>query len=100
MLQTRAAALELSAIDHEQPGLSDYRGPLVSDIRLDDWSRSALVRIAEEICLQGHLLALSFLAALERRMDRQRAIGFSRRQFTGVAGLTAERLRRALDLDD
>src|SRR5204862_3732590 len=28
---TRAASLELSPIDHDQPGLSDYSGPLLAD---------------------------------------------------------------------
>ena len=98
MQSTRAAAIELSAIDPSEPGQSDYSGPLLADIRFEDWSRSALVRIAEEICLEGHLLSLSFLAALERRMDRERAVGFGRRQFVGVAGLVADRLRLALGL--
>ncbi|MEY2453154.1 MAG: hypothetical protein QOD92_2728 [Acidimicrobiaceae bacterium] len=99
LLETRAASIELSPIDPSEPGQSDYGGPLLSDIRHEDWSRSALVRIAEEICLEGHLLALSFLAALERRMDRKRAVTFGRRQFTGAAGLAAERLHLALGLD-
>jgi hypothetical protein len=95
---TRAAMLELDAIDPNEPGLSDYRGPLLSDVRFEDWSHSALVRIAQELCLQGHLLALSFLAALRRRIEPDAAVSFGRRQFTGVAGLTAERLRGALGL--
>ena len=33
-------------------------GPLLSDIRFEDWAPSALVRIAEEACLQGHLCLL------------------------------------------
>lgn len=99
MLATRAASLELDAIDPTEPGVSDYRGPLFADLRLEDWSHSALVRIAQEICLQGHLLSLSFLAALERRMDHARAVGFGRRQLTGAAGLTADRLRLALGVE-
>jgi hypothetical protein len=99
MQATRAASIELSPIDSSEPGHSEYGGPLLADIRHEDWSRSALVRIAEEICLEGHLLALSFLAALERRMDRERAVTFGRRQFTGAAGLAADRLRLALGLD-
>jgi hypothetical protein len=95
---TRAAQVVLSPIDRDEVGLSDYGGDLLADLRLGDWSRSALVRMAEEICLQGHLLALSFLAALERRVDRAAAIDFGRRQFIGAAGLAAERLCRALSL--
>jgi hypothetical protein len=98
MLATKAATVDLSEIDASEEGRGDYRGPLLADIRFEDWSHSALVRIAEEICLEGHLLSLSFLAALERRVERDRALEFSRRQFTGVAGLAAERLRAALDL--
>lgn len=98
MEATRAAGIALDPIDPEEPGRSDYRGPLMSDVRFEDWSRSALVRIAQESCLQGHLLALSFLAALERRMDRDAAVRLGRRQLIGVAGMTAERLRAALGL--
>jgi hypothetical protein len=98
--QTRAASIELSPIDPADPGRSDYSGPLLADIRFEDFSRSALIRICEEICLQGHLLSLSFLAAVERRLDRAAAVDFGRRQFTGAAGLTATRLRRALSLGD
>jgi hypothetical protein len=99
VLATQAATIELSAIDPSEPGVSDYRGPLLSDIRFEDFSHSALVRIAQEVCLAGHVLALAFLASLERRVDRDRAVGFGRRQFTGAAGLAADRLRLALGLD-
>jgi hypothetical protein len=98
LLSTRAATIELRAIDPSEPGLSDYSAALLADIRFEDWSRSALVRIAEEICLQGQLLSLSFLAALEQRVERDRAVSFGRRQFVGVAGLVADRLRVALGL--
>lgn len=97
--QTRAAGMELSPIDPADEGQADYSGPLVADIRLDDYSRSALVRIAEEVCLQGHLLSLSFLAALERRTDRANAEAITRKQLVGVAGVAAERLHLALGLD-
>ncbi len=51
--------------------------------------------------LQWHLLALSFLSAVRSRLpSADDAIGISRRQFTGIAGLTAERLRNLFDLGD
>ena len=96
---TRAAHQRLEAIDPDDPGVHDYRGPLLSDLRLEDWSASALRRIAEEICLQGHLLALSFLAATaERATTAAGARDLARQQFTGVAGVAAGRLRTALGL--
>jgi hypothetical protein len=96
---TRAATFELDPIDPDDPGTHDYPGPLLSDLVLEDWSASALRRIAEEVCLQGHLLSLSFLAATRERVDTDDvARDLTRRQFTGVAGVAATRLRAALDL--
>jgi len=98
---TRAAQLELDPIDPESPGLCDYAGPLLSDLCFADWSASALRRTAEEVCLQGHLLALSFAAATARRSGSVgQAREILRHQFTGVAGVAAKRIVRHLDLSD
>lgn len=98
--KSRAAQLELAPIAREGAGLHDYSGPLLSDIRFEDFSRQALVRIAEEVCLQQHLLTLGFRTAVAERGDESTALDIARKQFTGIAGLTAERLRAALDLGD
>jgi hypothetical protein len=99
MASTQAATLELSPIDLRDPGRSDYAGPLVADLQFSEWSGSALRRIIDEVCLQGHLLVLSFLAATGKRAGGPgRAAEFGRRQFTGVAGVVAARLRDALEL--
>ena len=96
---TRAANLDLAPIDPGDPGRHDYSGPLLADLQFSDWSASALRRIIDEVCLQGHLLALSFLAATARRAGGPAAaVDFGRRQFTGVAGVAADRLRDALGL--
>src|SRR6202171_1214715 len=62
--QTHAAAVELDPIDGSQQGLADYSGPLLSDVDFGAFSHSALVRIADEVCLQMHLLHLSFAIAV------------------------------------
>jgi hypothetical protein len=99
MSATRAATFELAPIDPSEPGRHEYGGPLVADLDFSEWSGSALRRIIDEVCLQGHLLVLSFLAATGRRADSPEATAeFGRRQFTGVAGVAAARLRDALDL--
>ena len=99
MAITRAATLELKPIDPDDPGLHDYAGPLIDDLDFALWSTSALRRIAGEVCLQGHLLALSFLAATSSRTETpEEAVDFGRHQFTGVAGVVAERLRDLLGL--
>ncbi|OBJ49251.1 hypothetical protein [Mycobacterium sp. 1423905.2] len=94
---TEAAHLVLSDIDPAEEGITDYRGPLTDDIQFRQWSRSALIRIAEEVALQHHLLSLSFDLAVRGRCDGDRATDILRKQFTGVAGVAATRLGQCLD---
>jgi len=98
---TRAASWELTPIDPEDEGAADYRGPLLSDVDFSAFSHSALVRIADEVCLQMHLLNLSFVLAVADRAgdDTELATSICTKQLTGLAGVAAERIRRALDLD-
>ncbi|MGA9489070.1 MAG: hypothetical protein WBV80_02310 [Mycobacterium sp.] len=98
--QTRAATWELDPIDRSDEGLADYSGPVVSDFDFAAYSHSALVRIADEVCLQMHLLYLSFAIAVRARAgsDIKLADSVCTRGLTGVAGLAAERIHRALSL--
>jgi hypothetical protein len=99
IVRTRAADLELAAIDPHDEGASDYAGPLLSDLDFAAFSHSALVRIADEVCLQMHLLNLSFVRAVEARAtSEEQAREICRKQLVGVAGIAAERLHRVLDL--
>ncbi|MFE3444687.1 hypothetical protein ACFXNW_16790 [Nocardia sp. NPDC059180] len=96
--ESAAAHTTLTAIDPDDEGRGDYSGPLLSDIRFGDFSRSALIRLADEVCLQQHLLTLAFGIAVGRRTDPESAAAILRKQFAGIAGLTSERLRNALGL--
>jgi hypothetical protein len=98
--ETRAAKWELDDIDRSEEGLADYSGPVVSDFDFGAYSHSALVRMADEVCLQMHLLYLSFAIAVRARAgsDVELADSICTRQLIGVAGLGAERIHRALDL--
>lgn len=96
--RTAANTVELSPIDTSGDGNHDYAGPLLSDLRFQDFSQSALVRIAEEVCLQQHLLALGFLIAVRKRVDEDKGREITRKQLTGIAGVTARRIRDALGL--
>lgn len=97
--RTAAAGFgQVTAVDASEDGAADYSGPMVADIDFAAFSRSALVRVAEEVCLQWHLLVLAFLRALRARTTDDRAVDIARRQFTGIAGIAAERIRRALGL--
>ena len=98
--RTRAADWDLEPIDPRDVGAADYSGPLLSDIDFGAFSHAALVRIADEVCLQMHLLNLSFVLAVSRRAgaDTALATGICTRQLTGIAGVAAERICRALGL--
>ena len=95
---SEAARFVAGEIDPAEPGAGDYRGPLLSDLAFADFSSSALVRLAEEVCVQGHLLVLSFALALRARTDEDSVRDMVRHQLTGIAGVAAERIRAALQL--
>ena len=98
--ETRAADWTLAPIDTHDEGAADYSGPLLSDVDFAAFSRSALIRIADEVCLQMHLLNLSFGLAVRKRTagDTAAATSICTKQLTGIAGVAAERIRRALRL--
>jgi hypothetical protein len=97
--RTRAANLELDPIDIHDEGDSNYSGPLLSDFDFGAFSHSALVRIADEVCLQMHLLNLSFgIAVRARAVSEPQARDICTKQLIGIAGVGAERIHRALAL--
>jgi hypothetical protein len=98
--RSRAAHVVLDPVDPTEVGLADYSGPLVSDLDFAAFSHSALVRIADEVCLQMHLLNLGFLRAIGQRSDHEVARTIALRQLVGIAGVAAERIHSALKLPD
>jgi hypothetical protein len=97
---SRAASLLLDPIVPGGEGRDDYTGPLVSDLDFATFSHSALVRIADEVCLQMHLLNLGFLLALRARArDDEQYVEVATKQLVGIAGIAAERIHHALGTD-
>jgi len=96
---TRAAQLPVATIDPTDEGHSDYARPLEADLRFEDFSASALRALLDEVALQHHLLALSFLDAVGRRWGAEAAREIGRRQLTGIAGVTAGRLAALLGVE-
>jgi hypothetical protein len=80
--------------------MTDYSGELLADVDFGAFSHSALVRIADEVCLQMHLLVKSFTIAVEKRAKDDAALARSIRtkQLIGIAGVAAERIHKALKL--
>ena len=97
---SRAAALALDPIDPTDEGAGDYAGPLVTDLDFAAFSHSALVRIADEVCLQMHLLNQGFLLAVRARATSpEQVTQIATKQLVGIAGVAAERIHRALGTD-
>jgi hypothetical protein len=98
--RTRAARTELDPIDPDDEGQGDYAGELLSDFDFAAFSHSALVRMADEVCLQMHLLNLSYILAVGKRTgtNTQLATEICTKQLIGLAGIAAERIHRALEL--
>jgi len=98
--RTRAARTELDPIDASGDGQSDYSGALLSDLDFANFSHSALVRMADEVCLQMHLLNLSFVIAVGKRAgtNTELATEICTKQLIGLAGVAAERIHHALAL--
>lgn len=98
---SHAAGLPLAEISTpaaEPDGMLDYSTPLDADLQLRDFATPTLRAIDDEVCLQGHLLSLSFMAAVEHRFGTEAAVDAGSKQLTGVAAVAAERLQRALGL--
>ncbi|MGW3960533.1 hypothetical protein ACWED2_11985 [Amycolatopsis sp. NPDC005003] len=95
---SHAATIELDPIDAADDGRAGYAGPLLADLVFAEFSKSALVRMADEVCLQMHLLNLGFVHAVRQRTDAAQARQLCVKQLTGIAGIAAERLHRALGL--
>jgi hypothetical protein len=100
---TEAARLPLAAIDRTTgtaDGALDYSGPLDPDLEVRAFATPVLRAVLDEVDLQGHLLVMGFTAAVEARLGTEAAVDAAVKQGTGVAGVVAERLRRALGLGD
>jgi hypothetical protein len=98
MATTRLAALHIPILPLGDPsaGRMSYAGPVDPDLRLEDFAEPALRALCREFALQGHLLAMSFAAALRGRIEAAEVAEVLRAQLTGVAGVVAGRLARLL----
>jgi hypothetical protein len=84
--------------DDDDPGMTNYRTQLDPDLRMRHFAAPTLRAMADEICIQGHLLSMAFALAVEDRTSTEDAVDAITQQFTGAAGVAAGRIRDALDL--
>jgi hypothetical protein len=98
--KSHAANVQLQTKRTSEPGgLTDYSGPLVPELEMEDLARDTLVTVALEACVQAHLLVRSFMLSVEQRSDPETARAIADQQFIGVAGVVAARLTRLLAKD-
>jgi hypothetical protein len=90
--------IRMPAGDAEPGGWSDYSGEFDPDFELEDLSHSALVVALQEIAIQSHLLFRAFLLSVSQHYGDAEAAAINPQVFTGLAGLTAQRLRTALGI--
>jgi hypothetical protein len=98
LAKTRAATLSLTPIDSTEDGQTDYAGPLLADLDFGAFAKSALVRIADEVCLQMHLLNLGYVRSVTRRTTPVSVRKLCTKQLIGIAGVASRRIHRALGL--
>ncbi len=87
------------AADPDDGGWDDYNRDFDPDFPLEDLSHRALVVALQEFAVQSHLLFRSFLLTVAQRFGEEEAARINPMVFTGLAGLTAQRLRTAMKID-
>jgi hypothetical protein len=83
----------------EPGGWPDYSGPFDPGFQLEDLSHRALVVASQEFAVQSHLLARAFMLCAAQRAGDAAAAELGASQWTGIAALTAGRIREALGID-
>jgi hypothetical protein len=92
-------AIEEPAPSTEPGGWDDYAGPFDPDFQLEDLSHRALVVALQEVAVQSHLLLRGFLVSVAQRYGEDIALELLPQIFAGLAGMTAQRLVAALEID-
>jgi hypothetical protein len=87
------------AADAEPGGWADYSGDFDPDFELEDLSHSTLVVALQEVAVQSHLLFRAFLLSVAQHYGDDEAAAINPQVFTGLAGMTAQRLRDAMGID-
>jgi len=96
--QLASISVDVPERDAEPGGWDDYAGPFDPHFQLEDLSHRALVTVAQEVAVQSHLLSRAFLLCVAQELGDDAARELAAEQWTGIAALTAERLREPLGI--
>lgn len=100
LADSEAARLPIAERPTDLPdddGDRHYDGPVDSDLMTERFSSATLAALADEICLQQHLLARGFLLPIADRIGAE-ATELGVAQLTGIAGVAARRLASVLSV--
>ena len=99
---SRVASVEVHVPDvgGEPGGWDDYSGPFDPEFQLEDLSQRALVVTCQEVAVQSHLLFRSYLLAAAQAFGWAEAATLGPRVFTGLGGITAQRLSVAMGVGE
>jgi hypothetical protein len=91
--------IEAAGASGEAGGWDDYSGDFDPDFELEDLSHAALVTALQEVAVQSHLLLRAFAVAVAEHYGEQTALDLLPQIFTGLAGMTAQRLVPVLGIE-
>ncbi len=99
---SRVASVEVYVPDvaGEPGGWDDYSGPFDPEFQLEDLSHPTLVVTCQEVAVQSHLLIRSYLLAAAQAFGQAEAATLGPRVFTGLGGITAQRLSVAMNVGE
>lgn len=84
--------------DFDAGGMEDYSGPLHKKLSLEQFSKTALLVICQEMAIQNHLLVQALLMTVSDLYGEEVALAIGEFQMIGGARLTSERLCRLMGL--
>ena len=98
---SKIAQIDTVAADEsdERGGWDDYSGEFDPGFQFEDLSHTALVTVLQEVAVQGHLLVRAFMLCADQRKGPEISSELGAAQWTGIAALTAERLRPVLGIE-
>jgi hypothetical protein len=97
---SRVAQLPIArpAAEPDDDGRVGYGGAFDPDLAYEAWSAQTLRVVLREAAIQSHLLMRSYCLSVHQRLGDAAQRALAPRVLVGVAGVTAGRLVRALDL--
>ncbi|MXZ53430.1 MAG: hypothetical protein F4Z34_09635 [Acidimicrobiaceae bacterium] len=98
--RSAAASFEFELGESLEPGgMDDYSGPLIPELRLEDFSHAVLVRQAKEFCLDNHLLMRAAYFSVDENFSPDLLDNAAPQHRAAMAPVLVTRLREAMRIE-